>query len=271
MQQTITYKLFEINPRLKKPELWIGIFILAIGLSVFQDYVYSQVKNTGFYLSESLLYNCIWIFLVPLSFMQVRLLKHFKFNRNFQKIGVSIVSSGVFTLLHIFIFTTFFVAVSYFAFSPTHHFTHIFNAALSNQFSILALLYIFVHLISQTVNMTKKNIQNSAESIEKINVKVGLKTISLPVDSIEFISTEKPYSVINSIEKKYLDNRTLKEFETVLNTYNFIRVHRSAIINKDFIKELKSRQNGDYDCVLESGKIIRLSRHYRTNWKDLLH
>ncbi len=88
MQQTITYKLFEINPRLKKPELWIGIFILAIGLSVFQDYVYSQVKNTGFYLSESLLYNSIWIFLVPLSFMQVRLLKHFKFNRNFQKIGV---------------------------------------------------------------------------------------------------------------------------------------------------------------------------------------
>jgi two-component system LytT family response regulator len=97
-----------------------------------------------------------------------------------------------------------------------------------------------------------------------------LKTISLNVESIEFISTEKPYSAINSDGKKYLDNRPLRDFENILNSKFFVRVHRSAIINKSFVKELKSRQNGDYDCILKSGKTVRFSRHYRTNWQNLL-
>lgn len=270
MQQVITYKQFEINSSIKRLELWIGIVVLAIGLSIFQDYVYSRVQNTGFYLSESLLYNSIWAFLVPLIVLQIRLIKRFKFKRTFQKFGVLIVLSGAFIFLHILIFSIFFVSVSYFVFSPTHHFSHIFNTALSNQFYVLALFYFFIPLVSKSVLKTKKNILKPTETIETIKVKVGLKTISLTADNIESISTEKPYSVINSDEKKYLDNRTLKEFETVLNAKNFVRVHRSTIINKAFVKELKSRQNGDYDCILESGKIVRLSRHYRTNWKDLL-
>ena len=87
-------------------------------------------------------------------------------------------------------------------------------------------------------------------------------------------STTKVYNntkkINDSDEKKYLDNRTLKEFENILSNNNFVRVHRSTIINKMFVKELKSRQNGDYDCMLKSGKIVRFSRHYRTNWGDLL-
>lgn len=270
MQQTITYKPFETNSSIKKPEVWIGIVVLTIGLSIVQDYVYSQVQNTGFYIAESMLYNSIWAFLVPLTYVQIRLLKHFNFKRRFVSIGTSIVFSGAFTILHIFIFSTFFILVSYFAFSPTHNFSHIFNAALSNQFYVLAIFYTFVPFVFQTLHKEKKNIQKPTEIAKKINVKVGLKTISLTTDNIEFIATEKPYSVIHSDEKKYLDNRTLKEFENILSNNNFVRVHRSTIINKMFVKELKSRQNGDYDCMLKSGKIVRFSRHYRTNWRDLL-
>ncbi|MDK2772136.1 MAG: LytTR family transcriptional regulator [Flavobacterium sp.] len=270
MQQTITYRPFEINSRLKKPELWIGIIVLTIGLSIVQDYVYSRVQNTGFYLSESLLYNSIWAFLVPLALLQIRLLKRFSFKRNFGKLGIPIVLGGAFTLVHIFIFSTFFVSVSYLAFSPTHHFSHIFNAALSNQFYVLALFYVCIPLIARTVENSNQNKQLPIEIPERINIKIGLKTISLNVESIEFISTEKPYSAINSDGKKYLDNRTLRDFENILNSKFFVRVHRSAIINKSFVKELKSRQNGDYDCILKSGKTVRFSRHYRTNWQNLL-
>lgn len=270
MQQTITYRPFEINSRLKKTEVWIGIVVLAIGLSIVQDYVYSRVQNTGFYLSESLLYNSIWAFLVPLVFLKIRLLKRFSFKRNFEKLGISIVASGVFTLLHLLVFTTFFVVVSYLAFSPTHHFSHIFNAALSNQFYVLALFYVCIPLITRTIENSNQNKQLPIEIPERINVKIGLKTISLNVESIEFISTEKPYSAINSDGKKYLDNRTLRDFENILNSKFFVRVHRSAIINKSFVKELKSRQNGDYDCILKSGKTVRFSRHYRTNWQNIL-
>jgi len=88
--------------------------------------------------------------------------------------------------------------------------------------------------------------------------------------TIEFISTEKPYSVIYAEGRIFFDNRTLKELESKLSSTHFARVHRSIIINKRLVKELKSRQNGDYDCTLRSGQTVRLSRHYKTNWQDLL-
>ena len=184
MQQTITYRPFEINSRLKKPELWIGIIVLTIGLSIVQDYVYSRVQNTGFYLSESLLYNSIWAFLVPLALLQIRLLKRFSFKRNFGKLGIPIVLGGAFTLVHIFIFSTFFVSVSYLAFSPTHHFSHIFNAALSNQFYVLALFYVCIPLIARTVEKSKQAIP--IEIPERINVKIISRRPISPNLSINF-------------------------------------------------------------------------------------
>lgn len=270
MQQKTTYNLLEVDSKLNKIELWVGIVVLAIGLSVFQDYVYSQVQNTGFYISESLLYNSIWAFLAPLALLQIRLLKRFKFKSTFKKIGVSIALSGMLTLTHIFIFASFFVCVSYFAFSPTHRFSGIFNTALSNQFYMLVLAYTFISFVSQMVKKRNQHEPSSIEYLKSINVKLGLKTISLKTEAIERISTEKPYTVIVSGGKKYLDNRSLKDFATLLNYQHFVRVHRSVIINKSFVKEMKSRKNGDYDALLESGQTIRVSRHYRANWQDLL-
>ncbi|WP_103867619.1 LytTR family DNA-binding domain-containing protein [Aquimarina sp. I32.4] len=49
------------------------------------------------------------------------------------------------------------------------------------------------------------------------------------------------------------------------------KLHRSVIVNKNHITELKSRKNGDYDCILTNGQSIRLSRHYRQNWNELLN
>lgn len=270
MQRTITDKLFKFHSRFKIPGIWVGIVALSIGLSVFQDYVYSRVQNTDFYISESLLYNSIWAFLVPLALLQIRLLRRFNFNNKLKKIATLVALSGVLTLTHLFIFASFFVSVSYFAFSPTHHFSHIFNAALSNQFYILVLFYVFIPFVSLAAKKTAQYAPLLVEYPESINVKRGLKTISLKTETIERISTQRPYTELVSCGKNYLDHRTLKEFETILNPKHFVRVHRSAMINKNTIKELKSRQNGDYDCLLQNGEIVRFSRHYRANWQDLL-
>ena len=270
MGRTIIYKPFQINFRFNKAGIWIKIIVCAIGLSIIQDYIYSQFRNTGFYLSESLLYNSIWVFLFPLTLLHLRLMNYFGFKRKIKKLGISILMSGTITLFHIFIFSAFFVMVSYVVFSPTHNFLHIFQAALSNQFYVLALFYLCFPLVG---GIPKNEIQSrrlTKETVEKINVKIGLKTISLNVETIEFISTNKPYSVINLEGREYLDNRTLQDFQDVLDPILFVRVHRSILLNKNFVKEFISRQNGDYDCRLESGNVVRFSRHYRKGWQDLL-
>lgn len=271
MPQAITSQAIENYFSLKKVKLWLGIIALIIGLSVFQDYIYSRIQNTGFYISESLLYNNIWVFIIPFSLLEIRLLKKINFRNKPEQLISMAVLGILFTILHILLFSSFFVAVSYLVFSPTHHFSGIFNAALSNQFYVLVLFYTIAPFVLNPFKKASLNNLYQNRYPEKINVKTGSKIIALEVGTIEVISTSKPYTMVISREKTYLDNRTLKDFEAILNPDSFVRVHRSSIINKNKVKELNSRQNGDYDCLLNNGQLIRLSRHYRKQWQELLH
>lgn len=173
-----------------------------------------------------------------------------------------------FSVLHILLFAALFVLVSRLMFTPSHRFSSIFNSALSNQFYIALLWYIIFPAIyiskHQSTHLKKQYPDN-------INLKMGSKILSVSTSTIQLISTDKPYSIIHTNDKKILDNKSLKEFETELDPNVFLRVHRSSIINATYVKELKSRNNGDYDATLQSGQVIRLSRHFRNNWKQLIH
>ncbi|MCB0463063.1 MAG: LytTR family DNA-binding domain-containing protein [Flavobacteriaceae bacterium] len=254
-------------PKIGKIPLYLIIVVFVFLLAVLQDYIYSKIQQTGFYLSESLLYNTFWTFFIPLTIFINRLIKIINPKNKLGKLPFNLGIGITFSFLHIILFTALFVFVSNLAFTPPHRFLTIFNAAFSNQFYIALLWYTIFPVIY--ISRLRANIDTSGYS-EKIKLKIGSKIINVPTSTIQFISTDKPYSIIYTNEQKILDNRSLKEFETKLDPAVFLRVHRSKIINATYIKELKSRSNGDYDAKLENGQTVRLSRHYRSNWHQLL-
>jgi two-component system LytT family response regulator len=50
----------------------------------------------------------------------------------------------------------------------------------------------------------------------------------------------------------------------------FARIHRSAIVNLDFIRELNPMWGGDYRVFLQNGTQLTLSRNYRSGVRDTL-
>lgn len=254
-------------PKVGSIPLYLPIVIFVFVLAVLQDYIYSRVRDTGFYISESLLYNTFWVYFIPFTLISVRLFKLVTFQNKLYRplyaLGIGIASS----LIHIALFASLFVLVSNLAFSPPHRFSTMFKGALSNQFYIALLWYSVFPLLYRFKE--KPRVQISKFS-EKIKLKIGSKLVTVPTVSIQFIATDKPYSVVYTNAQKFLDTKTLKDFETALNPKIFVRVHRSTIINATCITELKSRQNGDYDATLNNGQSCRLSRHYRSNWQHLL-
>ena len=90
------------------------------------------------------------------------------------------------------------------------------------------------------------------------------------MNDIYQITAETPYISIQLNDKKYLHTETLKSMSTQLNKKNFVRVHKSTIVNLDKVVSLKSRLNGDYDISLKNGVEIRLSRTYVANFKSKL-
>ena len=257
------FKILKIG----KLPFYLIIVVFVFLLAVLQDYIYSRIQQTSFYLSESSLYNTFWIFFIPFTFFINRLIKIINPNNKLSRFPLNLGIGIVFSFIHILLFASLFVFVSSFIFSPTHWFTNIFNAAFSNQFFIALLWY----AIFPAIYFAKRKTTDLANSYSDIiKLKVGSNIITVPTSTIQLISTDKPYSVVYSDDRRILDNKSLKEFETELDPAIFLRVHRSTIINTTYLKELKSRSNGDYDATLKNGQVIRLSRHFRNNWKQLI-
>ena len=64
--------------------------------------------------------------------------------------------------------------------------------------------------------------------------------------------------------------QTLTAMEAQLDPNKFRRIHRSAIVNVERIKELQPLFNGEHSVVLEDGTKLTLSRNYKEKLFELL-
>ncbi len=64
--------------------------------------------------------------------------------------------------------------------------------------------------------------------------------------------------------------QTLAAIEGQLDPKRFLRVHRSAVVNVDRIKELQPLFNGEHSLILDDGTRLTLSRKYKDKLFELL-
>lgn len=93
-------------------------------------------------------------------------------------------------------------------------------------------------------------------------VKLRGKILVVPVAQVDWIKAEDNYIRIHAGSTSYLNRETLSDVSNRLDPRKFVRVHRSALVNVDKIKEVLVL-NGEYELVLQCGVRIALSRTYR--------
>ncbi len=121
--------------------------------------------------------------------------------------------------------------------------------------------------LQRTLNEIKKT---SKKFTPRILIK-GNNTYSfLNVSDIIWFEASSDYVKIHTKEKFYLKNISLNELEEKLNPKTFIRIHRSTIVNSDFIKEMKPYFNGEYYIYLINGEKLKLSRSYKDKIKLII-
>jgi two-component system LytT family response regulator len=80
---------------------------------------------------------------------------------------------------------------------------------------------------------------------------------------IRWIEANGDYVVVHVEKRKHLIRDTMLRMEQRLSEYGFKRIHRSAIVNLEFVSELISNDSGDYQVILTDGSELKLSRTYR--------
>jgi len=113
-----------------------------------------------------------------------------------------------------------------------------------------------------------EELKSGPRYLERLVVKTGGRVFFLDVDDIHCIEAEGNYVRVHDKAKHYLLRETISGLEEQLNPKEFLRIHRSAIVKIDKIKELQPWFHGEYRIILENGKQLTLSRNYRANLQD---
>jgi two-component system LytT family response regulator len=69
-----------------------------------------------------------------------------------------------------------------------------------------------------------------------------------------------PLPALHTGRDEHLIRGTIKQFESRVDGERFVRVHRSTIVNVDYIKELLPSFHGEYIIVLRDGTRVSTSR-----------
>lgn len=132
----------------------------------------------------------------------------------------------------------------------------------------------FQNNLENILDIVKDN-KNASESpiinSKKINIKSGNKIIFLDIESIKYISASGYYVEIFTIDnRKFLLRESLSSIINRLNSNLFIRIHRSTIINSNFIDEIISSNYGETDVKIKDNKIFRVSKGYKKEFQEAL-
>lgn len=94
--------------------------------------------------------------------------------------------------------------------------------------------------------------KKGSEYMEQLTVQIGERALVFTVAEITHFYAEAKYVFLRTPDgKSLIVSKTLAELEKVLNPKKFVRVHRSTIVNIDFVREIQTWFGGKYRLVLK--------------------
>lgn len=105
---------------------------------------------------------------------------------------------------------------------------------------------------------------------DQILVNKNRKLVTLSVTEIIWIEAYGDYAKIHTKEDTFISNYGISVLEEKLSPQQFMRVHRSSIINLKQVKELE-RYTKSYDVLMHNGTVVRVSRGYMDKLKEIIY
>jgi two-component system LytT family response regulator len=104
------------------------------------------------------------------------------------------------------------------------------------------------------------------QPVKRILVKTGDKAFFLRASEISWIEGQGNYVALWVGAQSFLLRQTINTLEKQLDPVEFQRIHRSAIVNLDAIREMHTAGHGEYEIVLKDGVTLKLSHTYRESF-----
>jgi len=118
-------------------------------------------------------------------------------------------------------------------------------------------------------HLLSKMPENSSP-VNRIVVRKGNAINIIPVDQIKYVESQNDYVMIYHSEGKALKQQTMKFYEENLPKTDFVRIHRTYIVNVAEIKQIEPYGKDNHVAILNTGDKLPVSRSgYKQLREDL--
>jgi two-component system LytT family response regulator len=100
--------------------------------------------------------------------------------------------------------------------------------------------------------------------LTRLPVRVDGRLLVLDLADVDWIGAANNYVALYVGSREFLVRGTIGQLERELDPARFVRIHRSAIVKVDRIRELSPLTHGDFAVVLKDGTQLTMSRGYRS-------
>lgn len=111
---------------------------------------------------------------------------------------------------------------------------------------------------------------SAPESQNRVVVKKGQNIVVLPVQKIHYFEAFDDYVKIHTTDGFYLKKKTMTFFEKTLDASQFVRVHRSYLLNLQELTRIEPMEKDNHVALLKSGTRIPLSQTGYSKLKSVL-
>lgn len=117
----------------------------------------------------------------------------------------------------------------------------------------------------------KLHLENSDEILNRVVIKKSGKIHVISTQDINYLEAQDDYVMIYTADDRFLKQQTMKYFEKHLDADQFIRVHRSYIVNVHGIERIEPYEKTNYILILKDGNKIPVSRSGMQLMKEKLN
>jgi two-component system LytT family response regulator len=96
--------------------------------------------------------------------------------------------------------------------------------------------------------------------VNRVVVKSGRKIQVIPVESIHYIESQDDFVMIYCNEGHFMKQKTMKFFESHLDAEQFVRIHRSVLLNLAALSEIQQYEKESWIVLTRQGAKLKVSK-----------
>jgi two-component system LytT family response regulator len=115
-----------------------------------------------------------------------------------------------------------------------------------------------------------ESLRRDRRYLRRLVVKAHGRVLFLRAAEVDWLEAAANYVVLHVGSNEYLVRDTVADLEVKLDPEQFVRVHRSTIVNLDRVKELSAWARGEQALTLKDGTQLTVGRAFRSRLQRFL-